>query len=689
MASISAYNGTGSRETLERSEVRVWYPWKSMPMRSYLPAITALVSSTAFAAETGKINPVEAAAAMKRVADWQLANPSKRALTDWVVAPLYLGLLDLHRVTGDAKYLQAVKQAGEQSDWQPGLTRRYGIDHADDHAVLAAWIEYDLITGGDRSIRFTRDHFKKVRDYLADKPAAALAGGTFTWCWCDALFMSPPVWTLLSKVTKESEYLAWSDKEWWTTTDVLYNPAESFYYRDNNFFEKRTPSGKLVFWSRGNGWVVSGLTRVLDHLPEDHPSRRKYLSLYFSMMERARKVQGGDGLWRASLLEPGEAEGESSGTAFFVHALAWGLNRGLLGESEFRPALEKGWAALCGNIQEDGRLGFCQRIGDAPEASAAQTSEPFGTGAFLLAGSEILRGIDPSKKRSDVASFKDAKHPQRYKREESRVVVKFVPERKDDFIFENDFVAFRAYGPALRASVEDSGFDAWFKRVSWPIMEKRYIEDRTKLLFSKKAKPYHEDQGEGLDAYKVGDSRGCGGIGVWDGNAVHKSDTYTAYRIISQTPENAVFELDYASDWNGKKVMETKRISLTLGDRFFECESTFTVDGKAGEFPVAIGLKAQSSVTKSENDEKRGFMSISDTVAGEFLGQGIWIDPKLITKFHKTGDTSENAEYVCITKTDAAGKIKWRAGYAWGGGGIIMTEEAWHEYLRNIAATIK
>ena len=110
----------------------------------------------------------------------------------------------------------------------------------------------------------------KVLDALKGKPKASVSGGSFTWCWCDALFMSPAVWVHLSEITGDPKYLKWADREWWTCTDVLYDPEACLYYRDNNFFKKRTPSGRKVFWSRGNGWVLGGIPRVLQYLPKEN-----------------------------------------------------------------------------------------------------------------------------------------------------------------------------------------------------------------------------------------------------------------------------------------------------------------------------------------------------------------------------------------------------------------------------------
>jgi len=619
---------------------------------------------------------------MKRVADWQIANPSKHKITDWTQAPFFLGLFNLHQVSGDARYLEALSGFGAAAGWGPGER----VTHADDHAVLQAWLEVHGLDGDKSRLEPAVAHFPKVIEALKDKPQASVSGGTFTWCWCDALFMSPAVWAHLSELTGDPKYLEWADREWWTCTDLLYDPEACLYYRDNNFFKKRTESGRKVFWSRGNGWVVGGLVHVLNRLPAGHPARERYLALYHDMMYKLVTLQNADGLWRSSLLDPEGPVGESSGSSFFTYGMAWGLNRGLLPAEKFKPAMLKGWQALCGNIQPDGMLGFVQKIGDQPGAAGADSTEVYGAGAFLLAGSEIMRMLDPQKRREGLAKFDGVKLPERFLREQPRVFARFVPERKDDFAWENDLTAFRAYGPALRPGEEDSGFDVWVKRVPYPIIDKWYLEDVTKLPYGKVAKSYHEDQGEGFDPYKVGDTRGCGGISLWAGGQLHNSDTFVAHRMIESTPERAVFELDYASDLGGKPVLETKRITMMLGRRLFQCESRFTIDGKAGPVEVAIGLKPQAKETKPAFSPKSGIMFLWEDVEGLGLGTGIVIDPASVVKMDMHTDAKGQQQALCFARTDDKGTIRWFAGYGWEGQGEIKSAAQWQEYLGAFAA---
>jgi unsaturated rhamnogalacturonyl hydrolase len=622
---------------------------------------------------------------MKRVADWQIANPSKHAVHDWTQAPFFLGLVNLHQVSGEDEYLKSLDSFGQKISYGPGPR----VTHADDHAVLQSWLEMYQLDKDPAKLQPSISHFEKVTAALSNLPPQAVSGGTFTWCWCDALFMSPAVWAHVSKITGDPKYFDWADREWWTTTDVLYDPTHHLFYRDNNFFTKRTPSGKKVFWSRGNGWVTGGLIHVLDYLPENHPSRGKYLGLYHDMMFALLKLQNADGLWRTSLLDPQDPQGESSGSSFFTYAMAWGINRGLLPAATFRPAVMKGYQALAKNIQPTGMLGFVQKIGDSPDKqdTTAASTEVYGSGAFLLAGAEIIRLLDPTKRRSDLASFKGVKLPEHFMPATPRAFARFVPERSDDFAWENDLVAFRTYGPALRPGPENSGIDCWFKRVPYPILNKWYLEDRLKLPYGKVAKPYHDDQGEGYDIYHVGESRGCGGISVWASGQLHHSETFIAHRMIEDTPQRVAFELDYATHFNGKILRETKRITLVMGQRLFQSDSRFTLDGKpAANLGVAIGLSPQVKGSSPVFSPKTGTMVLWEKLDGYGLGTGVVIDPSRVVRMTNHTDAAGQTQALCFASTDANGHIRWFSGFGWEGQGDITTAAQWTAYLKKFTA---
>ena len=321
--------------------------------------------------------------AVRLVADWQLSRMPQPAQYDWTWAALYAGFMAVpHDVSGD-KYQRAMKQIGDALEWQPGPRPT----HADDQAVGQMYLEQYFIHNDPRMMAAMRTELDA--ETVAPDPADPQRP---LWWWCDALFMAPPVLAKLARVTGDQRYLDFMDREWWITSNLLYDPNTHLFFRDATFLNKHEADGRGLFWSRGNGWVMAGLARVLAEMPADYPSRPKYVRQFEEMAAEIASLQGSDGLWRPGLLDAQAYPlPENSGSAFFVYALAYGVNAGILDRAHYLPVIEKGWAGLVAHIYEDGRLGCIQPVGGAPGVYTATSNYVFGTGAFLLAGSEVDR----------------------------------------------------------------------------------------------------------------------------------------------------------------------------------------------------------------------------------------------------------------------------------------------------------
>jgi len=153
----------------------------------------------------------------------------------------------------------------------------------------------------------------------------------------------------------------------------------------------RTATNKKVFWSRGNGWVMGGLVQVLERLPKNDAYYARYLNLYKKMAAKIATLQQADGLWRASLLDNQEfTNKETSGSAFFVFALAWGVNHHHLDKDTYMPVVRRGWEALISAVQPSGKLTWVQQIGSEPKSVKESDNQEYGSGAFLMAGTEML-----------------------------------------------------------------------------------------------------------------------------------------------------------------------------------------------------------------------------------------------------------------------------------------------------------
>lgn len=321
--------------------------------------------------------------------DWQLAHPSEHPRYDWTQAPFWIGVLEFAPLSDDpTHYVAAARANGEEIRWRPG-TRPLC---ADDHAITQSYFQLYEATHDRAMIEPALQNFDAVLLYPFDESLEFVTWEKTwrQWTWCDALFMSPPALAMASRATGDRRYLDFMNRMWWKTTAYLYDKEEHLYYRDSRFFTEKSPNGRKVFWSRGNGWVLAGLARVLQNLPADYPERGRYVELFREMSSRIASLQQSDGYWRTSLLDPESLPlPETSGTGFYVYALAWGVNEGILDRGAYEPVIRRGWSALVRAVHPDGMLGWVQRIGDQPGDTSQSGTEIYGTGALLLAGSEV------------------------------------------------------------------------------------------------------------------------------------------------------------------------------------------------------------------------------------------------------------------------------------------------------------
>lgn len=339
------------------------------------------------------ITPQSVLDVMQRTADWELAhlNDNTRSAKDWVAGAFDAGLMSLVGISGDTKYRDAALAIAETNNWQLG-PRKY---MADDQCVGQMYAELYLLYRDPKMIAPLRAHSDAILNAPPTNTNLDMAQpgkGQDNWNWCDSLFMAPPAWIRLYAATEDERYLNFAVSNWWRTTDYLYDKDEHLYFRDSTYFTKKEANGQKVFWSRGNGWVMGGLVRMLQFLPMNHPDRPRFEQLFKDMSDKILSCQQPDGLWHSSLLDPASYPAkETSGSGFYTYALAWGVNQGLLNKQKFQPAIRKAWTALVGCVDADGKVTNVQPIGADPKNFDANSTEPYGVGAFLLAGSEIYR----------------------------------------------------------------------------------------------------------------------------------------------------------------------------------------------------------------------------------------------------------------------------------------------------------
>lgn len=293
--------------------------------------------------------------------------------------------------------------------------------------------------------------------------------------------------------------------------------------------------------------------------------------------------------------------------------------------------------------------------------------------------------------RESVATFTIEALPRAPQPFISKVFARYVPERWDDFAWENDRIAHRAYGPALELAsagkdqMTSSGLDLWTKKVAYPVLDRWYHKGHDGL---------HTDTGEGLDMYEVGMNRGAGGTGIWSGGKLAVSKNWRTWKIYANGPIRAVFELGY-EPWdagNGVMVAETKRFTVDAGHALDEVASTFTFTPATASLTAAIGVSLHTtistvSVTRNETQRMLGvWEDYKEEVDGQ-LGVGIVLDPRAdFAGFAELPATPGvprlvRPEALLLAKVKSGEQLRYYVGGAWDQAGDIKSGEAWDAYL--------
>jgi unsaturated rhamnogalacturonyl hydrolase len=331
----------------------------------------------------------------------------------WTRAVYYEGLMGLYAVEPDTArktsyYNYAVTWAASPGHpWQ--IT--YGDANADDADFQACGQTYlDLYAVDPQPVRIAQ--IRQSIDRMVNGPI------TTVWTWIDAIQMSMPVFAKLGVRFNDTRYF---DAMWAlyshsrdTEGGGLLNDANGLWWRDADFNPggtyTRSPGGQDIYWSRGNGWVMAALVRVLDVIPATETHRSTYVADFRAMAAALVPLQRTDGFWNESLTHPthcmsvgktGQDGPETSGTALFAYGLAWGIRNGVLDAATYGPVLVRAWNGLVQTaLHTDGMLGWVQSTGAEPCDPADTTGlgfdvrpnfDDYGVGCFLLAGSEIYR----------------------------------------------------------------------------------------------------------------------------------------------------------------------------------------------------------------------------------------------------------------------------------------------------------
>mgnify|MGYP005841540609 CR=1 FL=1 len=375
------------------------------PNEAAFNAIEPSASNNNRSVEGDFTNPEDILTILDLVYSWQADNlepHNNQSIIGWKHATFYTGVMKLYYATGSPVYRDLLTGIAEDHDWTMLEVNQALWRHADNHLIGETFINLHIEDGEQDPSQVA--HVKAIFDRMIAEPWT----GRRLYKWCDALFMSPPVWAQLAALNNDPIYLEELDRLWWDATAFLYDEEWNLFYRDASYFNSIEGNGKPTFWGRGNGWVIGALVRLLEYLPNDYVGRQAYLDLYREMTDQLVSLQMESGGWPSSLLYPERFnfQTEMSATSFFVYGLAWGINNGILNPATYGPVAEKGWLEMANYVKPDGTIANIQIVGKEPgPVDDGAEGREYGYGALILAGVEMAKYFNASVPAATWSGF--------------------------------------------------------------------------------------------------------------------------------------------------------------------------------------------------------------------------------------------------------------------------------------------
>jgi len=311
----------------------------------------------------------------------------------WTRGVYYEGLMALHEIYPKESYYNYAYSWSEFHKW--GFRNGSANRNADDYCAAQTYIDLYNLEPDSKKLKSTR----ATLNMLLNTPQLD------DWSWIDAIQMGMPVFAKMGVLENDNRYYEKMYAMYMYSRNKhgdhgLYNPKDGLWWRDADFDPPyKEPNGEDCYWSRGNGWVIAALAKVLTIIPENAPHRAQYENDLKAMAAALLPIQRADGFWNVSLHDPTNyGSKEASGTALFVYGITYGINSGILKKEVYLPVVQKAWKALTTeSLHDNGFLGYLQSTGKEPKDGQPLSYEKipdfedYGLGCFLLAGSEIYK----------------------------------------------------------------------------------------------------------------------------------------------------------------------------------------------------------------------------------------------------------------------------------------------------------
>ena len=330
-----------------------------------------------------KWTPAEVRNVIRKVNTYWQQNNKAEVRAFWDNAAYHTGNMEVYKLLGDQQMLDYSIRWAEHNQWKgareadPGKWKYKTYGEGQDYVLFGDWqicfqTYIDLYfleeRGERREERVARA--MEVMGYEADSRVHDY------WWWADALYMVMPVMTKMYRLTGDEKYLDKLYENLLYSDSIMLDSETGLYFRDGKYVypKHKSANGKKDFWARGDGWVLAGLAKVLQDMPENYIRQPFFVHKFTRLARAVAKCQQPQGYW---------------------YGLLWGVNHGRLDKKEFAPVIERAWKYLTETaLQQSGKVGYVQPIGERaiPGQTVDANSEAnFGVGAFLLAACEYER----------------------------------------------------------------------------------------------------------------------------------------------------------------------------------------------------------------------------------------------------------------------------------------------------------
>ncbi len=262
----------------------------------------------------------------------------------------------------------------------------------------------------------------------------------------------------------------------------------------------------------------------------------------------------------------------------------------------------------------------------------------------------------------------------------SKVFGRQVPERKDDFAWENDRISFRMYGPALAKENPSNGVDIWLKNTEELVVDQFYRDELEKGL------SYHVDHGKGLDCYKVGHTLGAGGISPYVDNKLWVGNHYDSYKILDNGPLRITFELTYDSiPVADKKIKQTVQISLDAYSQLNKAE--VSCEGDFDTIQLAGGIFLHKVLGDIKTDIESGYIAYAENAISD-AGLASGRDYIAVVLPGMTNVVQDETHLLALAGYKKGDKLTYYFGAGWNKWGF-ETDDAWFKYVSDYATSLK